>query len=275
MVRWRSGKSRAPPRRKRSRSERRSSNKGRESTLTCAAASSMASGSRSTCSQMAATEDSVASRLGCTLCARSRKRVTAAACVNGVNTSCCSARRCNGARLVTSTCKRGQLTSRSATKSAAERTCSKLSRSSKHSLSWRKARTCSEKGRSACSRSPSTCATVCGTSEGSCRAVRSIQARPSTKPARRVWASSSASLVLPTPPGPVRVSRRTPRACKRSSAWVTSCSRPSRAVGGKGSTCRGAAFVSSPGRGGRAAANSAACGSASRFMALVSRSSVS
>jgi len=62
---------------------------------------------------------------------------------------------------------------------------------------------------------------------------------PSGRRSCRVAATSRARWVLPTPPGPVKVSRRTSSRRNSVSTAATSCSRPTSAVGGRG----GAALI--------------------------------
>ena len=81
--------------------------------------------------------------------------------------------------------------------------------------------------------SPSSRAIAAGSSSASRRAASSNQWTPSKRGARRA-ASSSASLVLPVPPGPVSVRRRAPPATSPT-ACSSSCSRPTKAVWGRGS----------------------------------------
>ena len=83
--------------------------------------------------------------------------------------------------------------------------------------------------------SPSAAATVVGTSSAAPTAARSANRTPSPKPGPSRLAASTASLVFPTPPGPVRVTSRTPSLSTRSATALASWSRPISGVAGTGS----------------------------------------
>ncbi len=122
----------------------------------------------------------------------------------------CSPERRSTARLVARTARRGQAARRSVTSGAASSTCSQLSRSSSACRSRRNARSPATSGRPPASRTPSTPATAEATRAGSRTGARGTNQTPSGKAPATSSATRSASRVLPTPPGPVRVSRRTP-----------------------------------------------------------------
>ena len=109
---------------------------------------------------------------------------------------------------------------------AAASTCSKLSSTSSRCLAARKR----SAAWSADSPESTTIASVltiaAGTSSGRCSAASETKCAPSAKSARTARAASSARRVLPTPPGPVRVSSRTPSTRRRSTIARTSSSRP-------------------------------------------------
>ena len=133
-VRWRSGRSRAPPESSCSRRSNRSSSASGENSLTLAAASSMASGSPSSRRQISSTVEAfaaVSSKAGATATARSQKSRTAGESrspkKSGGTGNCRSPMSRSGALLVASTVRRGHSPTRSATKGAAGRRCSRLS----------------------------------------------------------------------------------------------------------------------------------------------------
>lgn len=194
MVRWRSGRSRAPPvstckaapvpTRSRPSPRSRASNTLGGSSLTHAAASSIASGSPSRRAQIAAIAPALASvraKVGLTAWARCTKRSTAGYCSRASGaiapgsagnasggTGCSrSPRTRSAARLVATISRRGQVASSSATSGAADMTCSKLSSRSSVLLSRRCANTSSRGERPPPSRSPSVSAIARTTCSGS------------------------------------------------------------------------------------------------------------
>ena len=122
---------------------------------------------------------------------------------------------------------------------AASATCSKLSSTSSTRPSPMKSSTRSMCGRSPVSRRPSVRAIADWTSRASASGTRSTRYTPPSNTSSRLAATSSASRVLPVPPGPVRVSRRT-GADDDSSCWralSNSRSRPTSGVGCAGKLC--------------------------------------
>ena len=97
---------------------------------------------------------------------------------------------------------------------AAASTCSKLSATSSSCLAARK-RSTAWLGDSPASRMiPSALTIAAGTSSGRCTAASDTKHAPSAKSASTARAASSASRVLPTPPGPVSVNSRTDAAAQ-------------------------------------------------------------
>ena len=196
------------------------------SSLTRAAASSMASGNPSRWAQISATARAFALvtwKSGLTAWAREMKRATASYCdnatrsgtcvglgtANGGIANSCSPRTCRTNRLVTSTLSLGQAARRSAKCSAAPSTCSKLSNSSKSCLSCRDACSRSCSGCPPVSLRPSVWAMAGTTNVESLMGARFTKKTPSAKRSLNSAATCKPKRVLPAPPGPVRVSRRT------------------------------------------------------------------
>ena len=128
----------------------------------------------------------------------------------------CSQRSCRGTRLVTSSVTPGQAASSAASWEAAGNTCSKLSRMSSSVRSRRYSASRSSRGRRPLSTMPSLWASVGSTRLGSRTGARSTSVTPSGN-LSAIWAPASrARRVLPTPAGPVTVSRRT---CSPTSHW--------------------------------------------------------
>ena len=252
IVRWRAGASRAPPVSSGRRCSSRASSAAGASTLTRAAASSIASGSPSRRRQISATVARWSSSrlkpaldLGRPLDEQSHRgdvgdrpaiadRPLGAVHGQRRHRYSCSPRSRSRARLVASTVRSGAASRSSAINGAAGSRCSRLSRTS--SIRCRPATATTDPRRRRC------------------RHRRRAPGRPSLRPApdreRRqldpghpvgespsiAAATASASRVLPTPPGPVSVSSRAPDPGRRSSAHAstTSASRPTSAVGGTG-----------------------------------------
>ncbi len=210
----------------------------------------MASGSPSSRRQISATAPAfplVSSKPADAACARStNKRTDAHRCTSAVSPpapiggtgsggtgNSCSPLSRNTIRLVTSATTPGAAPSSSATTGAAPITCSKLSSTS----TSRRARRYDF--RSVISPppevlSPSAAAIAAITSSAARTEPSSTNRTPSSKPAPTRCATSTASLLFPTPPGPVRVTRRTPSARTRSPTAATSSSRPTSGVAGTG-----------------------------------------
>ena len=248
-VRCRSGRSRAPPVSSPILSSSRASRACGGSSLTLAAASSMASGSPSSRRQISAIAPAfplVSSKPADAACARcTNRRTEAHRCTSasppapiggtgrgGTGNSCSPLSR-NTIRLVTSATTPGAAPSSSATSGAASITCSKLSSTS----TSRRARRYDF--RSVISLppevfSPSAAAIAAVTSSAARTGPSSTNRTPSSKPGPSRCATSTASLLFPTPPGPVRVTRRTPSARTRSLTAAASSSRPTSGVAGTG-----------------------------------------
>ena len=145
----------------------------------------------------------------------------------------CSPRRRSGARLVASTASRGAAASSSATSGAAWSSCSKLSSSEQDAPVAQVLRERIGGGRSPSSTS-SASRSSSASSAGSATGARSTKTAPSRSSAASSSATASASRVLPVPPGPVSVTRRT--SSRRSSAVTAAISsrRPTSGVGGVG-----------------------------------------
>ena len=150
----------------------------------------------------------------------------------------CSALTFSGSRLVASTVIPGQPSSSALTNAAPGRTCSKLSSTSRTCLAARKraiACSCDSPG-SATIASASMIAE--GISSGLRSAASETKYAASAKSASTSRATSIASRVFPTPPGPVRVSSRT--APSRSRPAATSISPRGRSSGSAGRAREGA-----------------------------------
>ena len=218
-------------------------------TLIRAAASSIASGSPSTRLTMSATAGSVSAvrrKSGLMACARSVKSRTApdipASSIRG--RGACSGSGATGnsrspesrspIRLVIRSVTPGQASRRSRSRGPAVTTCSKLSRTRSRRLS---ARTSIRRSRSdsvPMSRSPSAPAMVSRTRLGLAIGARLTKATPSGKSSTTSVAAAIARRVLPTPPGPVKVSRRTPGSRSSVTTAASSWSRAIKRVSGRG-----------------------------------------
>ncbi len=212
-----------------------------------AAASSIARGNPSRRTQISATAAALSparAKSGTTAWLRPTKRATASkpsnassggsglreGSVRGGTPSSCSARRCNGSRLVASTLRRGAPSSSSATSGAASSTCSRLSSTSSSSRPARCSASTTRSGRSPVSRRPSAAAMAGIKPAGSGTVARGTKKTPSAKSSTNSAATCSPRRVLPIPPGPVRVRRRTWGRQSRSRTAATSRSRPTRGV---------------------------------------------
>ena len=213
----------------------------------------MASGRPSSRRQISATASAfslVSSKPGAAASARSTNSRTEAYCrrsasggpqavqVNGVGSGAtgnsCSPLSRSTVRLVTSTTSPAAAVRSSATSGAATVTCSKLSSSSTTCRARRYVLTSAISGPpEVLSLSP---AAMAATTRSACRTGAKSTKRTSwakLDPSRP--ATSSASQLLPTPPGPVRVTRRTPSRSTSSLAASASRSRPTNSVVGAGS----------------------------------------
>ena len=212
----------------------------------------MASGSPSSRRQISATAAAfplVSSKPADAACARcTNRRTEAYRCTSaasppapvggtgsgGTGNSCSPLSR-NTIRLVTSATTPGAAPSSSATSGAAPITCSKLSSTS----TSRRARRYDF--RSVISAppevlSPSAAAIAAVTSSAALTEPSSTNRTPSAKPAPSRCATSTASRLFPTPPGPVRVTRRTPsRHAPGRQPPQSPASRPTSGVAGTGS----------------------------------------
>ncbi len=274
---WRAGMSTVPDPRASSDLASRCSRASGSSSRVRAAASSMASGSpsrRRQISTTAAALPSVRVRSGRTARARSRKRATpgdAASSLTGTPAGSDgsgsggtgysrSARSRSGVRLVAMIARPGQRDRSSSRSRATSSTCSKLSRISSH----RPSPSCSI--RASCGESmppssaPSARPIAIGTSSASFTPSSGTNRVPESKRSLSRSPTATASRVLPTPLGPVRVRRRPPPPPSSSAISSMARSRPTSDVvlAGRGRGER-------PGGGGRAAAK--------RSLSSVARSS--
>ncbi len=157
---------------------------------------------------------------------------------SGDNGNSCSPRKRRDSRLVISIRSPAQSDSSSLNNGAAETICSKLSSTSKVCLLRRKSLTLSSNNLLGDSVTPRICAIVGIIRVGSLIGAREMKKMPSANswvdPPERValssWATCKARLVLPTPPGPVNVTRRTSR-IRRFFTAVISAWRPMNDVG--------------------------------------------
>ena len=226
-MRWRSSAVRAPPTSSPNRSESRSASCSTESVRTCAAASSIASGSPSKRRQMAVTA-SLGVKSGRARRARSTNSVSASAPVSGGTRQSVSPSTRSVARLVASTETPGAALSTVAASSAhASARCSQLSSAISAVRGARYWHTACVSVMPGSGRTPSASATAAPTSACSVSGASWTQHTSSCRDA-----ACNASRVFPHPPGPVTVSIRVvPRAC---SSARSSCSRPTKLVSATG-----------------------------------------
>jgi hypothetical protein len=156
------------------------------------------------------------------------------ASANGGTATTCSPERCSTSRLVARMVRPGLVVNRSGINGPASRRCSKLSRISSTRRSRRKSPNVSAAVRLPVSRTARTRAIVAAIRAGSRTAASGTNQTPSRKSAATSSATRTASRVLPTPPGPVSVTRRTPRRRSRSATAATSRTRPTKLVSGTG-----------------------------------------
>ena len=217
-----------------------------------AAANSSASGSPSRrwqISTMGAAFSLLRAKSGLTSRARSTNRVTAGICTRcsrsgrcagsgnssgGIGTICSSLTR-KGSRLVTSSLSRGASSRYWVASGAAEISCSALSITSNTCLGRRYSSSRSSSDPLPLSDTPSARATVGTTSLGSLSEASEMNATPSVNWGTRSAATCTATRVLPTPPGPVSVTRPTSSRCSRACACARSCSRSMSRLRGMGS----------------------------------------
>ena len=156
--------------------------------------------------------------------------------VRGSTRTDCSTGKPSGARLVISSARRGHAAANRASSAPAS---SRYSKPSRTSSSSRGRRCINSRSRVLPfdSRMPSARAIVAATSRWSRTGARSTKNTPSGKLVCAAAATVKASRVLPTPLGPVRVTRRpSPPSClRRFATSVVSCSRPTSGVAGTGS----------------------------------------
>jgi len=251
-VRCRSGRSRAPAVSTCSRSPSRASSAEGGSILTLAAASSMASGRPSSRRQICATAWALSpfsSKPGDAARARSANRCTEGYCQrsavsmpaaaaggtgSGSTENSCSPLSLSTLRLVTITVSPGAAVSRSPIRGAASLTCSKLSITSSTRLACRYAMT-SVTSLPAEVLSPSPAAIAAGTRSADWTGARSMNRTPPGNSGRSLVAACMASLLFPTPPGPVRLISRAPCPSTRSAIAAVSCWRSTSGVAGAGS----------------------------------------
>ena len=230
-VRCRSGRSREPPARSRLDASRSRIRAGLSS-RTRAAASSIASGSPDSRSQIWRTTTSDSpdrSRSGRSACARAVNSSTPASTSSGGTGWPRSPVIRRSSRLVIMSRTSGAPRATEATTSAPPgRSCSRLSRSSRADRSRRCSRRASARLRSGESMSPSVEAIVGSSMAASRTAARSTNHVPCGNRSRTACATPSARRVLPLPPGPVRVRIRV-EASRSRSVWISSA-RPTSSV---------------------------------------------
>ena len=237
MVRWRSGRSRAPPASSVSAWSSRSTIASGVRTLARAAASSSASGAPSSAAQIASTDaafSSVTAKSGLTARARSTNRSAATAAGSGPRSTLCSPPIRSRIRLVAST-ETEVAPSSALSAGAASTTCSTLSRTSSMRRSPSAITTFSASGGSPVSLIPSACAIAGITWSGSSTGARSTNAMPSGNAASTARAAATASRLFPMPPGPVIVTSRCSSSMSIRVTASSSSSRPSSRVSGDGS----------------------------------------
>ncbi len=144
----------------------------------------------------------------------------------GATGKTCSACTCSTARLVTRMLRRGQPARRCSSCEAAATTCSKLSSSSNRRLSCRNHFNRSSRRNPSRSLIARCWAMVGRIRSGSLMGASEMKETPSTKSLAREVPTCTARRVLPTPPVPTRVSRRTSERSRRLQMAATSCSRP-------------------------------------------------
>ncbi len=190
--------------------------------------------------------------------ARSTNKATAPSCgsqaapgagtSSGGKRSSCSSGRFSSSWLVTSRCTCGAAASACTSAAVASSTCSTLSNTS--SARRDAIAAASTAGRfaapSAGSATPSTWATLRGSSAGSRSGAASIHQTPSGQCPRCAWAPASARLVLPMPPGPTTLTRRC--ACTSAASVRSASSRPISRCGAGGSRPGGGAVATADAR---------------------------
>src|SRR5829696_1682131 len=139
------------------------------------------------------------------------------------------------ARLVASTLSPGLATRSWAMSGVASSRCSRLSRTRRRCFARSVETSVSASGRPPTSRTPRLWPIAEATSAGSGTAASGTKTTPSANADSSLSAVSRARRVLPTPPGPVSVTRRTSGRQRRSVKVVVSRSRPTSAVSGVGS----------------------------------------
>ena len=247
---WRGSAARPPPVSRANRSLNRSRICSTPRTRVRTAASSMARGRPSRRRQRSTTADWLAaesSNAPVAASARSRKRATASfsrsrlsgsvTCAGGSSRGgtgrTCSPGADSGSRLVARTRTPGAARVISATTWAtASRRCSQLSNTSSSSLLSRKPSRSATGSVAAWSRRSSPASTALATSPGSRTSASSTSQAPAGKALLRSVAARSARRVLPTPPGPTRLTIRALASFLRSSA--SSRLRPTKLVASAG-----------------------------------------
>jgi hypothetical protein len=157
---------------------------------------------------------------------------------------------------VTTTCRPGARCSRSATTPAASRSCSRLSSTSSSSRPARWSASSSSGSRGTARETPSAAARLATTTSAASSGRAGTVPTNDTNAVPSRWrpplpaATSTASRVLPIPPGPTRVTSRQAGSSSSSCSLASSRSRPTRVVGGCGRSRPGRA--AGPGRWGAA-----------------------
>jgi hypothetical protein len=137
-------------------------------------------------------------------------------------------------RLVARTRTCGQSASRPAIAGAPAITCSTLSKTKRRRLSPNQCASASRRSSPPPSRTPTAAATTGRIICGSLTVPSRTSQTPSSKSSTRLAAACSARWVLPTPPGPTRVTSRAPSETNRSAIEESSSSRPRSAVASVG-----------------------------------------
>ena len=216
-----------------------------------AAASSIASGTPSRRRQISATAaalPSVRAKPGRTARARATNSATAGDAISsssgtlagptgtlagsgsggtGYSRSACSP---STVRLVATITTPGQRASSAPRSRAAPITCSRLSRMSSQASSLSRSARASSGEHVPASSAPTARATPANTSPGWVTAASGTNAVPDPKRSASRSPTATASRVLPTPPGPVNVTNRTPGRASRPASSPMACSRPTSEV---------------------------------------------
>ncbi len=233
------GASRAPPSSSGSTSASRATSCPGSSSATRPAASSTASGSPSSRRHSSATAGALPSlspKSGRRSRARSTKSVIASDTVSGGTGKHCSPCSRSGSRLVASTWSRGHAATSSPSSGLASRTCSTLSATRSAAGPPRRRTSASSSRSPGCTATCTARARALGTLAAPATLARYATWTPPGNLSASARAASTATRVLPTPPGPVNVTNRLSPTTAASAA--SSRSRPTVAVAGGGGPSR-------------------------------------